>query len=158
MASKAQLTRMRGVYLVAAELARHGFVASPPSRGASAADLLVTGEKAKHEFSVHVKTRFGRSQYWLISRKAVQLAPPWCVYVLVDLGERSGEGDGQVQYFVVPSAVVKEHCDKRSTAEWYWFPCRHAEQYRDKWDFFRDSSRHDEGVIDPHPTNHAHQR
>ena len=34
MTSKGQMTGMRGVYLVAAELARLGFVASPTSRSA----------------------------------------------------------------------------------------------------------------------------
>ena len=34
MASKAQYTGMTGVYLVAAELSRRGFIASPTSRSA----------------------------------------------------------------------------------------------------------------------------
>jgi putative addiction module component (TIGR02574 family) len=38
---KGQLTEMRGVYLVAAELSRLGFIASPTSRSALAADILV---------------------------------------------------------------------------------------------------------------------
>ena len=42
MYAKNQLTGMRGVYLVAAELARHGFIASPTSRSAQAADILAT--------------------------------------------------------------------------------------------------------------------
>ena len=36
------ITGMRGVYLVAAELSKRGFIASPTSRGAQGADLLVT--------------------------------------------------------------------------------------------------------------------
>jgi hypothetical protein len=34
MPSNKQITGMRGVYLVAAELAKHGFIASPTSRSA----------------------------------------------------------------------------------------------------------------------------
>jgi hypothetical protein len=37
---KGQLTGMRGVYLVAAELSRLGFITSPTSRSALAADIL----------------------------------------------------------------------------------------------------------------------
>ena len=45
MASKGQLTGMRGVYLVAAELARLGFVASPTSRNAVGRVLVQMGER-----------------------------------------------------------------------------------------------------------------
>jgi hypothetical protein len=40
MRAKGYLTGMRGVYLVAAELSRLGFVVSPTSRSAVGADLL----------------------------------------------------------------------------------------------------------------------
>ena len=46
---------MRGVYLVAAELSKHGFIASPTSRGARAADILATDAECKRAFSVQVK-------------------------------------------------------------------------------------------------------
>ena len=42
MTSRAQLTGMRGVYLVAAELTRLALIVSPTSRSAQVADLLVT--------------------------------------------------------------------------------------------------------------------
>lgn len=42
MASKSQITGMTGVYLVAAELSRRGYVATPTSRNAQAVDLLVS--------------------------------------------------------------------------------------------------------------------
>jgi len=51
-----QLTGMRGVYLVAAELSRLGFIASPTSRSALAADILVTDQACQRAFSVQVKT------------------------------------------------------------------------------------------------------
>ena len=41
MTSKSQLTGMTGVYLVAAQLSRRGYIASPTSRSAQTADLLV---------------------------------------------------------------------------------------------------------------------
>jgi hypothetical protein len=46
---------MRGVYLVASELARLGFIVSPTSRSAIGADLLVTNQSCKKAFSVQVK-------------------------------------------------------------------------------------------------------
>jgi len=56
MASKHQLTGMTGVYLVAAELSKRGFIASPTSRSAQGADLLVTDTDCKRSFAVQVKT------------------------------------------------------------------------------------------------------
>jgi hypothetical protein len=47
------MTGMQGVHLVAVELTRRGFVASPTSRGAFGADLLVTdqndGKRSKEQ-------------------------------------------------------------------------------------------------------------
>src|SRR5262245_16017444 len=56
MSAAKQLTGMRGVYLVAAELSRLGFIASPTSRSAIGADLLVTDQQCQNAFTVQVKT------------------------------------------------------------------------------------------------------
>jgi len=45
MATKAQSTGMHGVFLVAAELAKRGYVVSTTSRNAMGADLLVTDDR-----------------------------------------------------------------------------------------------------------------
>ncbi len=55
MASIQQLTGMRGVYLVAAELSRLGFIASPTSRSAIGADILATANLAKIHFQFKLK-------------------------------------------------------------------------------------------------------
>jgi hypothetical protein len=47
MATTGQMTGMRGVYLVAAELTRLGFIVSPTSRSARGADLLVTDQECQ---------------------------------------------------------------------------------------------------------------
>ncbi len=47
MASKQQMTGMFGVYLTAAELTARGLIASPTSRSAIGADLLVTDQRCK---------------------------------------------------------------------------------------------------------------
>ena len=48
MASTGQMTGMRGVYLVAAELCRYGLIVSPTSRSAIGADILATDSKCKN--------------------------------------------------------------------------------------------------------------
>ncbi len=67
MASKQQ-TGMRGVYLVAAELASRDFVVSPTSRSAIGADLLVTDHTCRRAHSVQVKTNARPATFWLLSR------------------------------------------------------------------------------------------
>jgi hypothetical protein len=97
---------MRGVYLVAAELSRLGFIASPTSRSALAADILITGQDCQRAFSVQVKTNSGggAGSFWLVGKRTV--VSDTHVYVLVNL--RSKEDPSQAEYFVVPSRIVKE--------------------------------------------------
>ncbi len=66
MVAKRQQTGMRGVFLVAAELTARGLMASPTSRSAFGADLLVTDQGCLKAFSVQVTgggdgSRRGRS-------------------------------------------------------------------------------------------------
>ena len=51
MPSNKQITGMRGVSVVAAELSKHGFIASPTSRSARGADILATDAECKRAFS-----------------------------------------------------------------------------------------------------------
>ena len=66
MASKGQLTGMRGVFLVAAELSKRGFIVSPTSRSALGADILTTDQSCCKTFSVQVKTNAKNASFWLI--------------------------------------------------------------------------------------------
>src|SRR6266481_1496781 len=103
---KGQLTGMRGFYLVAAELSRLGFIASPTSRSAIGADLLVTDQQCQRAYSVQVKTNAITYSFWLLSKKSRTMLSPHYIYVLVNLRHRK---DGEVlEYYVLPSSVVAE--------------------------------------------------
>src|SRR3990167_2416096 len=96
-----QLTGMRGVYLVAAELSKLGFIASPTSRSAIGADVLVTDQKCKKAFSVQVKTNARSFGFWLIGKKARDAVSDSHIYVFVNLkNSKTGEN---IEYFVVSS-------------------------------------------------------
>lgn len=131
MASKHQSTGMRGVFLVAAEIARHGLIVSPTSRSAAGADLLVTDATCAQAFSVQVKTNAKPASFWLVGEKAQHLVSPSHVYVLVNLRD----ADGQHEYYVVPSAMVaaKTKVEGRTNSTWYAFYKRDAESFRDGW-------------------------
>jgi hypothetical protein len=106
MASIQQLTGMRGVYLVAAELSRLGFIASPTSRSAIGADILATDQSCRNTFSVQVKTNARTFNFWFLTKKAKEQVSNNHIYVLVNLRHnKSGE---MIEYFIVPSRVISE--------------------------------------------------
>lgn len=76
---------MRGVYLVAAELSKRGFIASPTSRSAMGADVLVTDQACQRAYSVQVKANAGTFGFWLLSKKAKEAVSKSHVYALVNL-------------------------------------------------------------------------
>jgi hypothetical protein len=119
MASKAQMTGVHGVFLVAAELTRLGFIVSTTSRNAFGADLLVTDQQCKRAWSVQVKTNGWPAKNWLLSAKSESIRSESHAYVFVNLrGERSA------QYVAVSSKEVARKMEKvtRSTGSvWYSF-------------------------------------
>lgn len=101
MVTVGQTTGMRGVYLVAAELSRNGLIASPTSRSARGADILVTDQKCTHAWSVQVKTNAKSHSFWLLNAYTAEMVSPTHIYVLVNLISRRAEET--IEYFVVPS-------------------------------------------------------
>lgn len=100
MASRGMMAGMQGVFLVAAELSRRGFIVSTTSRNALGADLLVTDQRCQRAWSVQVKTNSGRASFWLTGAKALETKSPSHIYVFVNLGK------DKPQYVVVPSERV----------------------------------------------------
>ncbi|MFP5203755.1 MAG: hypothetical protein ACLGP3_07745 [Acidobacteriota bacterium] len=84
MASKGQMTGMLGVYLVAAELSKQGFIVSPTSRSAAGADLLVTDQACQKAWSVQVKTNSHRPSFWLVGAHAERQKSESHMYVFVN--------------------------------------------------------------------------
>ena len=107
MASTGQMTGMRGVYLVAAELSKIGFIVSPTSRSAIGADLLVTDQKCKRAYSVQVKSNTKTFNFWLIGKKAKETVSDTHIYVLVNLRNSVKNGE-RAEYFVVPSKELSK--------------------------------------------------
>jgi hypothetical protein len=131
MLSKSQLSGMRGVYLVAAELSRLGFIASPTSRSARGADILATDCECKRAFSIQVKTS-SPSLYWLLTPHAKTTASPTHIYVFVHIKDRDPP-----DFYVVPSAVVARKMwiePQKGGSVWYSFTLEDAKPFKDKWD------------------------
>lgn len=125
---------MRGVYLVAAELTRHGYIASPTSRSARGADILVTDQDCKTAFSVQVKTNASTYNFWLLNKDAKGMISPSHIYFLVNLRA----GGSQVEYFILPSKVVAEKMliVKQRDSTWYSIYRKDVKDYENKWEIF----------------------
>ena len=137
MPSDNQLNGMRDVYLVAAELSRHGFIASPTSRSAPGADILCTDADCKRAFSVQVKTKSAQASYWLLSADYRRFVSDSHIYVFVSIKE----GGVPAEFFVVPStAVAKKAYDEPFGRDVrHSFTVEDAEPYQDRWEIFRGS-------------------
>jgi len=138
MASKHQFTGMTGVYLVAAELSRRGFIASPTSRSAYGADLLVTDPSCKYSYSVQVKTNARTFGFWLLNKHALSLKSGTLIYAFVNLRKDCTE------YFIVPSMIVVKNVEvsrPTTTRKSYWYSVyiNKVAKYKDKWDIFKQS-------------------
>ena len=133
---KQLFTGMTGVYLVAAELSKREFIASPTSRSAVGADILVTDAKCENSYSVQVKTNATTFSFWLLSKKSETIRSRSHIYVFVNLRK-----NGDVEYFVVPSKYVVDNLrkEKKNRRTWYSMPCKAVEKYRDKWQIFKKS-------------------
>jgi len=104
MASGSQQTGMRGVYLAAAELSRLGLIASPTSRSAIGADILATTHDCNRAFSVQVKTKTSRDNFFLLGSHARSISNRSHIYVLVHIKRR--DDAETIEYYVVPSTQV----------------------------------------------------
>lgn len=123
---------MRGVYLVAAELSKLGFIASPTSRSAIGADVLVTDQKCKKAFSVQVKTNARVFGFWLIGKKARYAVSDSHIYVFVNLkNSKTGEN---IEYFVIPSREVAKRMHYKG--EWPHIRRDVILKFKDRWAIF----------------------
>jgi hypothetical protein len=133
MATKGQLTGMTGVYLVAAQLSRRGFVVSPTSRSAHGVDLLASAPNGIRTLAFEVKTNARSFSFWLLGKKANQITVRSQYYVLVNLRKDIEE------YFVVPSRIVAKRMVVKTRAsgrsKWRFIYLKDIERYRDKWPF-----------------------
>ncbi len=142
MARKPMMTGMLGVYLVAAELSRLGFIVSPTSRSAAGADLLVTDQKCQKAWSVQVKTNRKSANFWLVGAHTVGLKSDSHIYVFVNIGKQA-----RPEFVVVPSVHVaaKVKTKPASTGTvWYEFWKADRPSDGEGWEVFGNANAEDE--------------
>lgn len=124
--SKRQIAGMRGVYAVAAELSRLGFIVElGPMRGGGV-DLVVgraeTPEHRNHLVKVH--SHEGRARFWVVRSLVVS---PRHIYVFVWFKEE------ETRFYFVPSRHVTRVRRARDTNLPRVYRLD-VEQYRDDWE------------------------
>lgn len=139
MASKNQLTGMTGVFLVAAELSKIGFIVSPTSRSALGADLLVTDQACKKTYVVQVKTNGSTFGFWLVGAKTSQITSRNLIYALVNLRKTGPE------FFLIPSHLVARKTihsppSKTRKTSWYSISLVEVAKFKDNWSIFGDAN------------------
>jgi len=124
---KSQITGMRGVFLVAAKLAKLGFIVSPTARNAVGADLLVTDGNCTRAMTVQVKANAKRARDWQVGKNYNSMVSDTHIYVLVN-----GCDDEDVDYYVVPSDVIETKTEtfERLNSTWYAVKRAAIETYR----------------------------
>ena len=135
MASKSQMTGMLGVYLVAVELTKRGFIVSPTSRSAAGADLLVTDQDCCKAFSVQVKSDRTKSDFWLVGKKAKTAVSPTHIYVFVKIKNSVKHGES-VDFYIVSSKSVEQLAYHEGK-----FPnirVKNINKFKDRWKVFGD--------------------
>ena len=140
MKNKANMTGMQGVYRVAAELTRNGFIVCPTSRSAYGADLLITDQECQQAWSVQVKTNAGRPAFWLLNKHAGKMKSETHVYVLVNLRQEDHrQKREEPNFYIVPSRTVARcmrTVRRRTGSIFYPIYRNKIERYKDQWKSF----------------------
>ena len=135
------MTGMQGVFLVAAELTRHGLTASPTSRSSFGADILATDRECKRAWSVQVKTNAGSASFWLLHKHCSEVKSTSHVYVLVNLRQKNQRSKLNPEFYVVPSRVLAARMrttPPRGTTGSVFYSISRAkiEMYKERWAVF----------------------
>lgn len=119
------LSGTSGEYFVAAELSRHGYIASVTLKNTKGIDVLVSNENATKTLGIQVKTNQGERKAWLLNEKAEDFYANNLYYVFVNL-----RGDKQPLFYIVPSKIVSDQI-KLSHKEWLNTPGKNGQNHND---------------------------
>ncbi len=120
------LVGISGVYLVAAELSRRGYIASLTFRNTKGIAILASSQDASRQVGIQVKARHLRGAEWILSAKDERTAADKLFYVFVNL---TG-ANGRPEFYVVPSKVVAETI-RRGHRDWLARRGKRGQRHRD---------------------------
>ncbi len=129
------LSGSAGVFFVAGELSRRGYVSTVTLRNARGTDILVSSADATKTLAIQVKTKQGGKPEWRLNESDETNVAANLFYVFVRL-----QGLELPQYSIVPSAEVAKYA-KDEYRTWLATPGRGGRQHRDNaMRTFRDNT------------------
>lgn len=135
---KKQATGMAGVYYVAAELSKRGYIALVTTRNTKATDLVVVDDGTGKSANFQVKTNGvdTSDNFWLLSIKDQDEHPANFIYAFVKLFR-----DKSPVIYIVPAQVVKKNLSvdtAKTGSVWYSISKSTIEDYKEGWDIVKD--------------------
>lgn len=111
-----QISGMAGVYYVAYELSRRGYVALPTNRNVAGFDIVVSSQEGLNHATLQVKTLQGKGNYWPINRPVPDYMrkSDRAFYIFA----RFDKKQDKFECFVVPAKEVATQVN-RWVREWY---------------------------------------
>lgn len=142
-----QISGMAGVYYVAYELSRRGYIALPTSRNVAGFDIIVSNQTGLRHTTLQVKTLQSKSNYWPINRPVPDYMKMSCraFYIFA----RFDKKQDRFECFIASAKEVAKQIDE-SIGDWYkkhsktthpdtwtygwWLPKGRDKSFLNRWD------------------------
>ena len=145
-----QISGMAGVYHVACELSRRGYIALPTNRNVAGFDIVVSNRKGLKQAILEVKTLQKKADFWLINRPVPDYmeSSTRAFYVFV----RFDEKQDKFECFIASAKDVakqikgyvkdwyKKHSKKTKPSNWtysWYLPKEKESYYLNRWNKLR---------------------
>jgi len=143
----AQISGMAGVYYVAYELSRRGYIALPTNRNVAGFDIVVSNQKGLRHTTLQVKTLQSKGSYWLINRPVPDYmkTSSRAFYIFTRFDKKQERSE----CFIASAKEVAEQLE-RWVGNWYkthskttppstwiygwWLPKGREKSYLNRWD------------------------
>ena len=129
-----QITGMRGVYAVAAELSAREFIVALTSREAKGVDLLLSDDAGQIAFAVQVKT-ITQGSFWPVGGRPIPASPSYAFVFVRFFDDRAPP---ETEFYIVPSEDA-ERIRLANKGEWKTdvkITALKKGNYRDNWNLF----------------------
>jgi len=145
-----QISGMAGVYYVACELSRRGYIALPTNRNVAGFDIVASNQKGLNQTILQVKTLQSKANYWPINRPVPDYMEnsrrAFYIFVRFDKKQDKFEcfiaspKDVATQIDGYVKTWYKKHDRSIKPDNWtygWWLPKGKEKHYLNRWDRLR---------------------
>lgn len=145
------LIGMAGVFWVASELSRRGWVSMPTVRNQKGVDIIATSSNREGEsrfVEIQVKaTQKAGARFWMLGAQNREDIPNRASLFFVFVRPESKEPFARFEAFVVPSSKVSAEAQQQENKKWpfSWYPKDDA--YKGSWNCISTGNTIDAGTF-----------